>query len=89
VVWAQVLSAITHPKRLKKEYENRLDRMEGDAQDLFDTSVLTKQKALLKKGKSHLIDSYVSSIIDKLEFEPKIKNLKIKLSHINGQKVAL
>jgi len=85
VVWAQVLNAIKHPKRLKKEYENRLNRMESDAQDLFDTTALTKQKALLEKGKSRLIDSYASSIIDKDEFEPKIKTLKIKLAQIDEQ----
>jgi len=85
VVWAQVLNAIKHPKRLKKEYENRLNRMEGDARELFDTTVLTKQKALLEKGKSRLIDSYASSIIDKGEFEPKIKTLKIKLAQIDEQ----
>jgi site-specific DNA recombinase len=85
VVWAQVLNAIKHPKRLKKEYENRLNRMEGDARDLFDSTALTKQKALLEKGKSRLIDSYASSIIDKDEFEPKIKTLKIKLAQIDEQ----
>ena len=85
VVWAQVLNAIKHPKRLKKEYENRLNRMEGDARDLFDTTALKKQKAQLEKGKSRLIDSYASSIIDKEEFEPKIKNLKIKLAQIDEQ----
>jgi len=46
---------------------------------------LTKQKALLEKGKSRLIDSYASSIIDKGEFEPKIKTLKIKLAQIDEQ----
>ena len=85
VVWAQVLNAIKHPKRLKKEYENRLNRMEGDARDIFDTTALTKQKALLAKGKSRLIDSYASSIIDKDDFEPKIKNLKIRLAQIDEQ----
>ena len=85
VVWAQVLNAIKHPKRLKKEYENRLNRMQGDARELFDTAALTKQKALLEKGRSRLIDSYASSIIDKDEFEPKIKNLKIRLAQIDEQ----
>ena len=39
----------------------------------------------LEKGKSRLIDSYASAIIDKDDFEPKIKNLKIKLSQIDEQ----
>ncbi len=43
VVWGQVLDAIKNPKRLKKEYENRLNRMEGDTRDLFDTTALRKK----------------------------------------------
>ena len=85
VVWDQVLDAIKSPKRLKKEYENRLARLEGDTRELFDTTALRKQKVHLEKGKSRLIDSYASAIIDKDDFEPKIKNLKIKLSQIDEQ----
>ena len=85
VVWGQVSAAIKNPKRLKKEYENRLTRMEDNAQELFDTKALREQKVQLEKGKSRLIDSYASSIIDKGEFEPKIKNLKQKLAQIDGQ----
>ena len=85
VVWGQVLDAIKNPKRLKKEYENRLTKMEGDARELFDTTALRKQKVQLEKGKSRLIDSYASTIIDKDDFEPKIKNLKIRLSQIDEQ----
>ncbi len=59
--------------------------MEDDARSLFDTTALKKQKAQLEKGKSRLIDSYASSIIDKEEFEPKIKTLKIKLARIDQQ----
>ncbi|MCP3866937.1 MAG: hypothetical protein GY703_02340 [Gammaproteobacteria bacterium] len=39
----------------------------------------------MKKGKSRLIDSCASSIIDKEEFEPKIKGLKMKLAQIDEQ----
>ena len=84
-VWDQVRDAIKNPKRLKKEYENRLTKMEGDAQELFDTTALRKQKVQLEKGKSRLIDSYASAIIDKDDFEPKINNLKIRLSQIDEQ----
>ena len=69
----------------KIEYDIRLNRLEDDARDLIDATALTKQKALLEKGKSRLIDSYASSIIDKGEFEPKIKTLKIKLAQIDEQ----
>ena len=59
------------------------NRMEGYARDLLDNITLMKQKALLEKVKSRLIDSYASSIIDKVEFEPKIIYLKIKLTQLD------
>jgi site-specific DNA recombinase len=40
----------------------------------FDTTSLEKQRLQLEKGKSRLIDSYADGIIDKTDFEPKIRS---------------
>lgn len=85
VVWDQVRETIKNPARLKKEYEKRLTKMEDDTRGLIDTTALKGQRAHLKKGKSRLIDSYASGVIDKDEFEPKINNLKQKLAQIDEQ----
>jgi site-specific DNA recombinase len=85
LVWGQVVDILRHPERLKKEYERRLDILERDEKEKYDTTALEKQKRNLKKGKSRLIDSYADGLIDKEDFEPKIGQLKIKLQQLECQ----
>ncbi len=85
LVWQQVCELLSHPDRLKNEYERRLDTLEQDEKVNADTAALERQKRHLEKGKSRLIDSYAEGVIDKAEFEPKIGELKIKLQQIDRQ----
>ncbi len=85
LVWEQVVELLKHPERLKKEYERRLDILERDEKEKYDTAVLEKQKRNLEKGKSRLIDSYADGLIDKEDFEPKIGQLKFKLQQLECQ----
>jgi len=85
LVWGQVVDIVKHPERLKKEYERRLDILERDDREKYDTTAMEKQKRNLTKGKSRLIDSYADGLIDKEDFEPKIGQLKIKLQQLECQ----
>ncbi|MCP4901458.1 MAG: recombinase family protein, partial [bacterium] len=85
LVWEQVVDVLRHPERLKEEYERRLDILERDEKDKYDTVVLERQKGNLEKGKSRLIDSYADGSIDKADFEPKIGQLKIKIQQLERQ----
>jgi len=85
LVWGQVVDVLKHPERLKKEYERRLDILERDEKEQYNTTALEKQKGNLQKGKSRLIDSYADGSIDKADFEPKIGQLKIKLQQLEHQ----
>ena len=85
LVWEQVVDVIKHPERLKTEYERRLDILERNEKDKYDTAALDKQKRNLEKGKSRLIDSYAAGLIDNEDFEPKIRQLKVKLQQVELQ----
>ncbi|QAU22704.1 recombinase family protein [Dyella sp. M7H15-1] len=85
LVWQQVVELLRHPERLKNEYQRRLDMMERNERNSFDTSSLEKQRLQLEKGKSRLIDSYADGIIDKTDFEPKMQQLKGRLEQIDQQ----
>ncbi|MNG05605.1 hypothetical protein D3C84_888060 [compost metagenome] len=39
----------------------------------------------LEKGKSRLIDSYAEGMIDKMDFDPKMRNLKSRLEQLDQQ----
>lgn len=85
LVWQQVVALLAHPDRLKTEYERRLDVLEQGERVNSDTAALEKQKRHLEQGKSRLIDSYAEGVIDKAEFDPKIRQLKIRLEQIEHQ----
>ena len=87
IVWQQVVELLHHPERLEKEHERRLDLLQQDkkANEKYNTVALEKQKNSLEKGQSRLIDSYADGVIDKEDFEPKIRQLKSKIQQINQQ----
>lgn len=85
LVWQQVVALLAHPDRLKTEYQRRLDVLEQTERENADTAALERQKLHLEKGKSRLIDSYAEGVIDKADFDPKIRQLKIKLEQIDHQ----
>jgi site-specific DNA recombinase len=85
LVWEQVVDALQHPKRLRNEYERRLELLQRGKRTTDDTAAYKKQKSTLEKGKSRLIDSYASGVIEKEDFEPKIHQIKIKLQQLAHQ----
>jgi site-specific DNA recombinase len=66
------VDALQHPKRLRAEYERRLELLQRGKKTPDDTAAYKTQKLTLEKGKSRLIDSYASGVIEKEDFEPKI-----------------
>jgi site-specific DNA recombinase len=85
LVWQQVVELLSHPDRLRNEYERRLNVLEQNEKVNLDADALEKQKRHLEKGKSRLIDSYAEGMIDKTDFDPKIKQVKTKLQQIDHQ----
>ena len=85
LVWQQVVELLAHPGRLKNEYERRLGVLEEKEQTNPDTAALERQRLQLDKGKSRLIDSYAEGMIDKTDFDPKMRNLKRRLEQLDQQ----
>lgn len=75
--------------RLKKEYNKRLVEYEVNEAQKCDSTGLEKQFNKLKQGISRLIDSYAEGLIEREEFEPKIKNLKSRITQLEAQLTAV
>ena len=88
LVWRQVVELLENPGRLKSEYDRRLNVIEKDQRTQSDWPVLQKQRLHLEKSKSRLIDSYADGTIDKEDFEPRVRALKIRLEQMDLQIVA-
>lgn len=85
LVWQQVVELLAHPGRLKSEYDRRLSVLEEKEKTSSDTAALERQRLQLEKGKSRLIDSYAEGMIDKADFDPKMRQLKVRLEQIDHQ----
>ena len=85
LVWQQVVALLSHPERLKQEYERRLTVVDEHRKVDADTETLEKQRRHLEKAKSRLIDSYAEGVIEKADFDPKMAQLKVKLQQTEKQ----
>ncbi|ECM3183410.1 recombinase family protein, partial [Salmonella enterica subsp. enterica serovar Newport] len=85
VVWAQVVALLSEPERLKKEYDQRLMRIIEPCGQNADVERLKKQRNQIGKGRSRLIDSFAEGLIDKADFEPRIRAMTLRLAEVERQ----
>jgi site-specific DNA recombinase len=76
-VWSDVCTLLHDPDRLRREFERRLTR---PASETFDASHLEGSIARLKRRIGRLIDAYENGWLDKVDFEPRIRRAKERLS---------
>jgi site-specific DNA recombinase len=86
-VWEDVCSLLSDPARAREEYERRLN---GDDEN---SSLLLKQHdselSKLKRSIARLIDAYEDGLIDKQEFDPRIRQQKTRVSHLERERKSL
>src|SRR5262249_3017523 len=83
-VWTEIKKVLENPQRLKEEYERRI--LNAGKIDAREAEMLEKQLQKAKQGISRLIDTYANGLIEKGEFEPRIKQMKEVVETLNKQK---
>jgi site-specific DNA recombinase len=73
-VWREVCALFAHPERLAQEFHRRLHAT-GQKQHQ-ERMVLESQGVKLHQGVARLIDSYAEALIEKQEFEPRLRRLR-------------
>jgi site-specific DNA recombinase len=76
-VWNDVQALLADPKRIERELERR------NSPDPKETDTLQKMSMQIQKmerGVARLIDAYGEGLLDKGEFEPRIKSARERLS---------
>ena len=82
-VWQEVRKVLEHPSRMKDEYRSRLSP-ETETNYGEIVSVETRLKKL-RNGLDRLIDSYANGLIDKSEFEPRITEIRERITRLEPQ----
>lgn len=85
-VWADVRVVLEHPGELRQEFERRLTS-ENEAD--IDLGQLNKQIAATQRSISRLIDAYESALLDKSEFEPRVRQARERLARLQQEASAV
>ena len=82
-VWEDVRSLLADPRRIEEELNRRLD-CEGEAKQ-EPSKKLQSQIDRVSRGISRLIDAYGDGLLEKIDFEPRIKSARAQLSQLQMQ----
>ncbi len=80
-VWQDVCSLLQEPQRITREHERRMVKPNRD--DSLDSLKALTQK--VKRGMGRLIDAYQDGLIDRVEFEPRLRHAQDRLHNLNEQ----
>jgi len=82
-VWQDVCSLLSDPGRIEEEYQRRLNRKVDEGWDA--STELRSAIEKLRRGISRLIDSYQGGLLEKEEFEPRVRAAKEKLERLQRE----
>ena len=79
-VWQEVRRLLEDPRRLEAEYERRGSDAGGKP-----AAELQGRTRKLRRGIERLIDSYAEGLLEKAEFEPRIRDRKARLARLEEE----
>ena len=82
-VWNDVCALLSEPERLRQEFERRQQRPESEC--AAESERLGRAMAKVKQGISRLIDAYADNLVERQEFEPRIRRLKERLGQLDNE----
>jgi len=87
-VWEEVKALLKKPTLILEEYQRRISEINNDDAEK-SISILEKRIKKVELGVRRLIDSYTEGLIEKSEFEPRIKEMKRKITLIQDERVKI
>jgi site-specific DNA recombinase len=82
-VWEDVTSLLSEPGRVREEYRRRLDGPRGG--DVREAGQVAKLISHVRKTISRLIDAYGDGLLDKSEFEPRVRAARQRVSKLQEE----
>ena len=87
-VWAEVRRLLADPARVLHEHQRRLAEVQTDPGHL-EVAALERQRTKVRQGIGRLIDSYTEGLIDKVEFEPRLTELRRRATKLEAEAAAI
>jgi len=83
-VWEDVCSLLSEPERIEREYQRRLMNKKKSGRSQTAESLAASIKRV-KRGIARLIDAYEDGLVERAEFEPRIKRAKDRLAKLEAE----
>jgi len=85
-VWEDVSDLLRDPERIQKEYQRRLTNDDQSGLALKQNEITINK---VKRAIARLIDAYQDDLVSKKEFEPRVRQNKIKLAQLQEEQAKL
>lgn len=82
-VWNDVCALLAHPGKVEEEYQRRL--RDAPVSETLTAEILTKRIQQVQRAIARLIDAYGEGLLDKNEFEPRLRGAKERLSALTKE----
>jgi site-specific DNA recombinase len=86
-VWGDVCALLADPARVEREYERRL-RGGPSGEGAASGAALGRRIAAVKKAISRLIDGYSEGLLERGEFEPRLRGARERLARLEAEATA-
>lgn len=83
-VWKDACELLNDPGRVADEYQRRLDREEGEA-PAMERQKLLDARNRVQRSIGRLVDAWGEGLLQKEEFEPKIRAARARLEQLAAQ----
>ena len=85
-VWHDVRALLAEPEKIAREHQRRLS--EGPSRVTEEAALRAKQRRQVERGLTRLIDAYTEGLLDKNEFEPRLRRAKERLAQLEADERA-
>ena len=89
VVWAHIEAVLNDPQRITHEYRRRLTDLASESQPNTDVGEVERRISTLRRGVGRLIDGYTDGVIERVEFEPRVADLRARIAQLEEHRDAL
>ena len=89
VVWAHIEAVLNDPQRITHEYRRRFTDLASESQPNTDVGEVERRISTLRRGVGRLIDGYTDGVIERVEFEPRVADLRARIAQLEEHRDAL
>jgi site-specific DNA recombinase len=82
-VWQDVQALLADPEKIAREYQRRAQ--EQPTRMTAETAARDRQRRRLERSLARLIDAYTEGLLDKSEFEPRLRRFKERLAQLEAE----